>query len=148
MSSEHRLIDRLTSYWNLIRKDAPVPEFVQFNISAIEDVWQQCVLFTVQPTPEGQAPNFSFYNIGDKVKAIYGGDMTGRNFSGGQRHFQGASIVRKMSDVITNPSPVYDNGQFVNEKSKVVKYRSCLLPFGTKDGKVTHIVAGLSWREF
>ncbi len=147
MSHEQRLIDRLTSYWTLLRKDAPLPEFVQFNISAIEDVWSQCVLFTVQPTAAGQNPNVNFYNVGDKVKALYG-DVAGRSVNTGQRNFQGAAIVRRMGEVIASPQPVYDSGQFVNERSKVVKYRSCLLPFGNRDGKVTHVVAGLSWREF
>lgn len=148
MMQEQRLIDRLTGYWNLVRKDAEMPDFGQFNASAIEDVWGQCVLFTVQPAAPGKAPAINFYRVGDKVKTMYGQDMTGRPVGGGQRYFQGASIVRKVGDVISHPSPMYDNGQFVNEKSKVVKYRSCLLPFGNRDGKVTHIVAGLSWREY
>lgn len=148
MSNDVRLIDRLTTYWNMLRKDAPVPEFVQFNISAIEDVWGQCVLFTVQPCAPGQNPSVNFYRVGEKIKSLYGQDMTGRSVSGGQKHFQGAAIVRRVNDLITTPAPVYDSGQFVNDRSKVVKYRSCLLPFGGRDGKVTHVVAGLSWREF
>lgn len=145
--SDQRLIDRLTNYWNLIRKDDPVPEFVKFNISAIEDVWAQCVLFTVQPTAEGQSPVVNFYTIGENVKALYG-HAQGRTVTAGQRHFQGAAIVGKVGQVIAAPQPMYDQGQFVNERSKVVKYRSCLLPFGTRDGRITHVVAGLSWREF
>lgn len=148
MMSEQRLIDRLTGYWNLLRKDSQLPEFVQFNISAIEDVWGQCVLFTVQPTAPGASPSVNFYRVGEKVKALYGQDMTGRSMNMTQRHFQGAQIVRKVGEVISTPAPVYDSGQFVNDRSKVVKYRSCLLPFGNRDGKVTHVVAGLSWREF
>jgi len=147
MSTDQRLIDRLTTYWNMIRKDAPIPEFVQFNISAIEDVWAQCVLFTVQPTAEGKQPNVNFYTVGDKVRPLYG-DIAGKSVSTAQRNFQGAAIIRKMGDVITSPQPLYDSGQFVNERSKVVKYRTCLLPFGNREGKITHVVAGLSWREF
>lgn len=147
MSAELRLTDRLTTYWNLIRKDAAVPEFVQFNISAIEDVWSQCVLFTVQPSAPGQSPAVNFYQVGEKVKALYG-NVAGQSMHSGQRHFQGAGIVRRVGEVISSPTPIQDHGQFVNERSKVVKYRSCLLPFGNKDGKITHVVAGLSWREF
>lgn len=146
--NEQRLIDRLTTYWNLIRKDAPVPEFVQFNISAIEDVWNQCVLFTVLPAASGQSPTVNFYTVGDKLKSLYGADITGRSISASQRHFQGATIVRKVNEVIASPAPLYDSGQFVNDRHKVVKYRSCLLPFGGRDGRITHIVAGISWREF
>lgn len=146
MSSEQRLNERLTNYWNHLRKEEDLPEFVQFNIAAIEDLWSQCVLFTVQPTAPGQTPAVNFYQVGEKVKALYG-NVAGRSMATTQRHFQGAAIVQRVGDVIASPAPLYDQGQFVNERSKIVKYRSCLLPFGTKD-KVTHVVAGLSWREF
>lgn len=143
---EQRLTDRLTNYWNLVRKDDTVPDFARFNISAIEDIWQQCILFTVQPGQSGNT-TVNFYNVGQKVRSIYGTEMTGRSVSSSQKHFQGASIVRKVDAIIANPTPLYDEGQFVNDRGKVVKYRSCLLPFGTQ-GRISHIVAGLSWREF
>ena len=85
--------------------------------------------------------------LGDQVKSLYGNDVAGRPMFSGMKHFQGASIVRRMDDMIATPQVMYDQGQFVNERGKIVKYRSCLLPFG-KDGKVSHILAGLSWKEF
>lgn len=144
---EHRLADRLISYWNTLRKDLDIPDFSHFNASAIDDVWQQCVLFTVSPEVEGKPAVLNFYQVGEKVRNIYGRDMIGRSFNTSQRHFQGAAIVRRMEEVMTHPQPLTDVGQFINERSKVVKYRSCLLPFG-RDGKVTHVVTGLSWREY
>jgi hypothetical protein len=142
-----RLTDRLVNYWNLIRKEAPMPEFSHFNKSAVDDIWQQCMLFTVQPTAEGAAPVVNFYAVGEKVRALYTRDMTGQSITAGQKHFQGAALVKRIGDVIGKPEPLFDQGQFVNERSKIVKYRSCMLPFGA-EGKVTHVVIGLSWREF
>lgn len=147
MSTDHRLTDRLNNYWTLLRKEAPMPEFAQFNLSAISDLWQQCILFTVQPSTGASPQSVSFYMIGEKVKSFYGADMSGRTMYPSMKHFQGASIVRCMDEVIAKPQMIQDEGQFVNERSKVVKYRSCLLPFG-KEGRVTHILTGLSWREF
>ena len=146
MTHDQRLIDRLTTYWNLLRRDEPVPDFAKFNISAIEDLWSQCVLFTVQPSATDQSPVVNFYTMGEKVKSLYG-NVAGQTMNSRQRHFQGASIVQRVGEVITTPAPVYDMGQFVNERSKIVKYRSCLLPFGKND-RITHVVAGLSWKEF
>jgi hypothetical protein len=145
--NEVRLVDRLTAFWNNTRKDAVMPDFAQFNSASIDDIWQQCVLFTVQPTVEGKPPSLSFYQVGDKVRSIYGQDMTGQIFNPAQRHFQGAMIVRKATELIANPVPIVDMGQFINASNTVIKYRSCLLPFGS-GGKVTHIIAGLSWRAF
>lgn len=143
---EHRLTDRLTSYWTLIKRDLPMPDFAQFNISALSDIWQQCILFTVNPSAPGQSTSVNFYMLGEKTKALYG-DMAGRSMHAGVKHYQNASIVRRMDDMIAAPQIMYDEGQFVNDRGKIVKYRSCLLPFG-REGKVTHILAGLSWREF
>jgi hypothetical protein len=145
--NEHRLSERLTGYWNTLRKDQIMPDFGHFNASLIDDIWQQCVLFTVSPEVENKPYVLNFYQIGDRLRSIYGIDMIGRSFNTAQRHFQGAAIVRRVEEIISNPAPVNDIGQFINERSKVVKYRSCLLPFG-RDGKVSHVVTGLSWREF
>lgn len=124
-----------------------MPDFAQFNSSAIDDIWQQCVLFTVMPAAEGKMPSLNFYKVGDKVRSVYGQDMAGKTFNPVQKHFQGAAVARKASEVLANPAPIIDIGQFINAGNKVVKYRSCLLPFGS-NGKVTHIIVGLSWREF
>ena len=145
--NEHRLSERLTGYCNIIRNELDRPDFGHFNASAIEDIWQQCVLFTVSPEVESKPHVLNFHQIGERARRIYGNDMIGRSFNTSQRHLAGAAIVRRVEEIINNPVPLNDAGQFINERSKVVKYRSCLLPFG-RNGKVSHVVAGLSWREF
>lgn len=147
MSAEQRISERLLSYWNVLRKDDPMPDFSHFNASSIADIWQQCVLFTVAPSVDNKPSSLNFYQIGDKLSSIYNSSMVGRSFTVGQKHFQGAAIVRRIDEILAKPEPITDVGQFINEKSKVVKYRSCLLPFG-RNGKVTHVITGLSWREF
>lgn len=146
MGSDHRLSDRLNNYWNLVRRGAVMPEFQQFNMSAISDIWGQCILFTVQPAAGGRSA-VNFYMVGDQTKQLYGGNIVGQAVVPGMKHMQGAAIVRRVDEIIAHPKALFDQGQFVNETGKVVKFRSCLLPFG-KDGRVTHILAGLSWREF
>ncbi len=148
MINEHRMAERLITYWNNLRKEAPMPDYAHFNASAIADIWQQCILFTVAPEVDSKPHVLNFYQIGDQLRGIYGSDMLGQSFNTAQRHFQGAAVVRRVEQIIATPAPLSDVGQFINEKSKVVKYRSCLLPFGGRDGKVSHVVAGLSWREY
>lgn len=86
--------------------------------------------------------------VGDKVRALYGQDMTGNIVHAGQKHLHGANLVRKLDEIIAMPMPIFDSGQFVNDRSKIVKYRTCLLPFSNHSGQVTHILAGLSWKEY
>ncbi len=147
MTIEHRLDQRLISYWNGLRKETAMPDFAQFNASAIADIWQQCILFTVAPGVESQPAVLNFYQIGDKLRELYGTNLIGRSFNTSQRHFQGIAIVRQVEQMLADPAPINDVGQFINEKSKIVKYRSCILPFG-RGGKVTHIITGVSWREY
>jgi hypothetical protein len=147
MTGEQRTADRLLGYWEVIRKGDQMPDFSRFNASAIDDIWQQCVLFTVAPEVDNKPAVLNFNRIGEKLRGIYSNEMLGRSFNAGQRHFQGAAVMRRVDEIIKNPVPLTDIGQFINDKSTVVKYRSCLLPFG-RNGKVTHIVTGLSWREF
>lgn len=144
---QHRLADRLVSYWNNTRKDEKLPPFAKFNASAIADIMPQCVLFTIIPGAAGKPATVSFYQIGEGLKSIYGSNLVGTSVMVSQRHFQGASIVKRIEDVLADPQPISDQGQFVTGTGKVVKYRSCLLPFGS-NGQVTHVIAGLSWREF
>ncbi len=144
---QKRLTDRLTSYWDLLRKDQPIPEFSKFNNASIADVWDHCMLFSVNPVSEGKA-SYTFYRMGDKVKALYGGDLSGSTLNPKQSMFKGAAVIKRIDQILEKPEPMSDQGQFINDNSKVIKYRSCLLPFGGNDGNVTHIIVGLSWREF
>ena len=144
---EQRLTFRLQAHWDTTRREAVMPEFGQFNVGPISDIWQQCMLFTVQPSAPGAPAAVQFYKIGDGLRKLYSQDPTGMTVTTAQKHFEGAKIVARMADIIDNPRAMVEDGQFVNARGKMVKYRSCLLPFG-KDGKVTHIVTGLSWKEF
>lgn len=145
---ENRLVHRLESYWNLLRKEKTMPDFAQLNTSMISDIWDQCALFTVQHSAESAKPSIHFNAIGEKLLTIYSRDMLGRSMTASQTNFQGAAILKKAYDVIGNPTFLIDQGQFVSQNGKVVKYRSCLMPFSGKDSRVSHVVVGLSWREF
>ena len=143
---EQRLTDRLTKYWELIRKDAPFPPLESFNSAAVDDMWSNCMLFAVGKTGDNEK-TYTFYRMGERVKAAYGADMVGQSLHAKHRAFKGADVVKRIDDIIIDPKPIYDAGQFVNPDNKVIKFRSCMLPFG-KDSVVTHVIAGLSWREF
>lgn len=145
--NEARLTMRLTTYWDRLRKDQPLPLFSQFNSSAIEDIWKQCLLFVVIPTTGGRSPSLNFSAVGENLSALYARTVIGQVFSPNQRDIPGTNVMKRVDEIMANPVPLMDEGQFISSRGKIIKYRSCLLPFG-KDGLVTHIVAGLSWREF
>lgn len=141
-----RLTDRLTQYWGLLKKDEEMPAFGKFNSAALDDVWDYCVMLTVNKSAS-ESKSYTFYRMGSKVKEIYGEDFTGSSATAKHKGFKGATIIKRMDEVVQNHEPVYDSGQFINNNNKIVKFRSCLLPFGT-NSEVTHVIAGISWREF
>ena len=54
MSAELRLAERLTKYWESLKKEEKLPDFNHFNASLISDIWQYCILFTVAPSVPNQ----------------------------------------------------------------------------------------------
>ncbi len=146
---DKRLTTRLTIYWNNLRKDLPLPQSELFNPAALTDIMGKCCMWRVEVDKTLNNKNIYMYEfVGQETKEALGVDMTGKSFSPNTGNFPGARIVEKIDEVVNSAAPLTDEGQFVNKNNKVVKYRSCLLPFGTKEGKVSHILLGLSWRAF
>lgn len=142
---EHRLTRRLTSYWNLIKKDRGFPDIIQLNTAAIEDVWPYCFQVGVDPST-GTA--FKYEYMGEPIAKLYGDDLTGRTIEKNARDFPGAVIHNKLPEVAQSQKPMNDEGHFVSVTGKLIKYRACILPFGTEAEGITHIVVGLSCRVF
>ncbi len=144
---DKRLTHRLIQYWDSLRKDHPMPDIAWFNSSAIEDVWSQCFKLKVEITGVNKALYYYDY-VGSAIVEAYGKNLTGETVHAASRHFPGARIISKVDNLLTNPTPIQEEGSFVNTQNKVVKFRSCILPFGKEDGRVTHIVGGVSSKTF
>lgn len=146
---DQRLTKRLMEYWNRLRGELPLPEWGRFNVGALQDIWGQCCVWRVDISENDSRVNqYTFEHIGDNAKEALGKNLTGHVFVSHLERFPGARIANRVGETVTKAQPISDEGSFVNEKHKMVKYRSCLLPFGTKEGRVTHVVLGLSWRTF
>ena len=99
------------------------------------------------PYGEANSTIYTYQYIGKNAKKAFGKDLTGEVFSQKFKYFPAARITQRLDECVATSLPIYDEGQFINEKDKLIKFRSCLLPFGTKKGKVTNILLGLSWIE-
>lgn len=145
---EKRLTVRLMDYWNRLRKDAVVPDYTHFRSGSIDDIWPNCMVLVAEPTGSHQN-QFRFTYVGAKLEDVCGKDLSGQVAHQRLQSIVAATkIVRKIDEVYDTKAPVHDEGQFVNKRSKIVKYRAILLPFGTEAAGVTHSVVGMSWREF
>ena len=143
---EQRLTQRLLRYWDMIRRDRSLPEIQHFNAQSVEDVWDQCFRVSIS---QRNGLSYTYEYMGKPVINLYGGDMTGEEVDEKMRQFPGSPLHKRMRDVINERKPLQDEGHIVNSKSgKILKYRACLLPFGNDGKGITHMVVGLSYREF
>jgi len=124
-----------------------MPEIAWLNASAIDDIWMHCFKLKVEPSGIDKALYYYDY-MGSEIVQAYGKNLTGQTIHAASKAFPGARIVSKVDSLLTNPVPLNEEGSFVNTQSKVVKFRSCIVPFGTEENKLTHIIGGVSWKAF
>lgn len=147
MNQQQRLTERLISHWKLIKEAESCPDLSKLSRQAIADIWPSCVTIKTQPVVEGAVPKFQFSEVGTLARSLFKDDPTGQYFTINVKVMPAARLIKRVVELTPTSEPIVDEGQFVNEKSKVVKFRSCLVPFGNVAG-ITHVVVGLSWREF
>lgn len=144
--NDQRLVNRLENYWNLIRRGKPMPEIAMFNSAPIEDLWHKCMKIEIQPTQDGTS--FTYRYLGSSITTMFGRDITNTTVNMKMTKYPLGVIVRAMDNCMIMKTFVIDENQFVNEKGKIVKYRSCVMPFGNETKGITHLIMGISDRQF
>ena len=141
--NEQRLTQRLLGYWKLIQKTNKMPQIEHFNNGAVEDLWHQCMMLSVD-TRKGAIFKFEF--MGDHVIKAYGKDICGQIVESGAVTFPGVAVYKRLLSMVSATEPVEDGGFFLNGKGEMVKYRACFLPFGTEAKGLTNVIVGLSFK--
>lgn len=146
MQDEHRLAEKLTNYWWRSRAGKAFPTFEAYFSGGLgSDVWQHCAAFSISKT--SGKPLFLCEYIGEQLSSALAEDISGQVLTLLRASFQGARILEKTPEVMKSREPTTDAGHFINMASKIIKFRSCLLPLGRNE-EITHVVLGLSWRAF
>lgn len=144
---QQRLTERLIAQWNLLRTNNHCPDFSKLNRGSIADIWPSCLVIRTQPKADSATPTYQYAEVGSKAETIFKENPIGQYFIPNAKIMPAARLMLKVVDLTIESSPIIDDGQFVNDKQRIVKFRSCLLPFGSSE-RITHVVVGLSWREF
>ncbi len=143
---DQRLVNRLQNYWDLIRRSQNIPDIGQLNVSAIDDLWQQCMKVEIIPAQGGV--NFAYRFVGESLIKMLGQDITNRVVDRRAKQYPYSVIVKKLDETIEVKKIIVDENQIVNEQGRIVKYRACFMPFGNETKGITHIVIGFSDRTF
>jgi hypothetical protein len=143
---ENRLTDRLVRYWEQLRGDQALPSINRLNPERVMDLWPSCMTIHVV-NMAGATRNYAYEHVGESLQKMYGQRMTGQIGNSKMRDLPGWQMLKKIDEVIVQNAVVYEEGQFVSSTNRIVKFRACILPFGVDD-KVTHVVVGMSYKEF
>ncbi|NBO18075.1 MAG: PAS domain-containing protein [Proteobacteria bacterium] len=143
--NEQRLTQRMIGYWQLIKKSNEMPQIEHFNSAAVEDLWQQCMMVSVD-TRKGVLFKCEF--MGDHLIKAYGRDMQSEIIESTNAAFPGVGVYKRLQQMVGGNTPQEDSGFFLNKGGDMVKYRACFLPFGKESKGLTHVIIGLSFRAF
>ncbi len=140
---ERRITLRLLAYWEKLRQGRDMPVEEDIDPDDIKDLWDNCFLIHINDLKKD---GYNFTYIGDAIVQAYRGGIT-EDDPDAIISPNAASISTHYTDIIANPKPIVDEGEFHNLHDEVVKYRQCLLPLG-RNGKVEAIFGGMRYKIF
>jgi len=138
-----RLPERMVAYWEQLKKDAPLPKYENFRSDVISDLWDHCTALSL--FRQGGINNYTYEYVGREIINAYGKNPAGSTVNSHLKGEPGDKIIARLDDAAQNLQPVIENGVFINKNGKSIKYRACILPFGT-DNHANHMVVGIAWQ--
>ncbi len=143
---EQRLTFRMTDHWNRIKNGNAVPAIQAFNPQNLDTLWYKCLQVSVIGNADKH--DYIYDYVGEELIDIFGKNLTGQKVTSKLHFLPAKQMIMKMDEIINDPKPLTLDGQFIDEKNRTIKYRSCLLPFGSNAQNITHFVIGISWNSF
>lgn len=142
---ERRLVKRLRIYWERIKRDREVPHFKTFNPVAVSNLWKDC--FHVSVHQERGKITFVYRYIGENLNEIIGQQHLNAHINAQMPFIPIKHVFITMNEMFRLESfeCAEHGGNFVDQHSHVIKYRSCILPFGVSKDNITDFIVGVSW---
>ena len=77
----------------------------------------------------------------------YGDDITGHEIAEALAYPHPKSLIATFQAVAKNAVPATDESEFVNSKGALVKYRSCVVPLGSRNLRgITYLLGAMRWK--
>lgn len=143
---KHRYHELLQDYWNKLRGSRPFPKESEIDPDLIEELWPSCFLISIDGVTDRLGYRYSY--LGKGLIEAYGDDANHPDVALKLIASSGAPMVKKFDEVRHQKRPVIDESEFMNLKHVNIKYRTAMLPLGTPDGKVTHILGCMRWKPY
>jgi len=147
MNNLHDLYhERLKSYWDSLRGERLFPSENDIDPDALNEIWPSCFLISIDDVTRRLGYRYSY--LGNDLIEAYGDDVKNPDIAMRLVSTASMTIVKKFDEVVLNKKPVIDESEFINLKHMKIKYRTCMLPLGYGDEKVSHIIGCMRWRMY
>ena len=146
IGQERRISERLLSLWEELRGDRPIPLERDLDIQRLSDYWESC--FIVEITRREDERDYKYSYLGESIIAAYGDDLTGKEVYNHLIAPYTQMLLLKFETVVGDLATVTDEAEFMNLKSKLIRYRQCLVPLGGSDGHVGFILGTMTWSQY
>jgi hypothetical protein len=140
---ERRITLRLLAYWEKQRLGRLMPTEQDIDPEDLRDLWDSCFLVRVVDLAKS---DYNYTYLGQAIADAYCHGML-KDDPEGMVSPSAHRLARNYARVVGTCKPLLEEGEFVNLKQEMVKYRQCLLPLGT-DGQIESIFGGMHFRIF
>lgn len=123
-----------------------MPPIQAFNPAELSDLWGKC--FQVSTQRSLHSKDYKYDYIGSELYEIFGSELVGKKVSTQLQFLPAKKMIDMMEKNVLHPEPYVLEGKFIDHTSHLVKYRCCMLPFGSDKKTVSHFIVGLSWSKF
>ena len=142
----HRYHEVLLQYWDTLRGERAFPQESEIDPDEMSEIWPSCFLISIDDVTHRIGYRYSY--LGSELIEAYGEDANNPDVIMRLVSSASAPMVKKFNEVVEGRRPIIDESEFTNLKHLNIRYRTCMLPLGTKDGNVTHILGCMRWRSY
>jgi hypothetical protein len=133
---DKRITSIILNHWEAVRGEKQYPAEADLDPAVLEPVLDNCFLIKIEGLLEGK---YQYKFLGKNVMNAYGSDLTRRL----NTESDPLSQKEKILEVLNTKRPVIDEGEFVNTKQNLVKYRQCLMPLSSDGVNIDSIFGGI-----
>lgn len=145
---KQRINEYLHSYWESKHNGRTCPSESDIDPAELADIWDSCFLVRYNDTHTDEN-EFTYLYLGSTLLEAYGGsDENTREICTRLIFPSSMSLVHKFREIVEHGKPVLEEGEFLNIKKLLVKYRSNMLPLLDKEGNIRYIIGGMKWKLF
>lgn len=139
---ETRITTRLIKYWKSIKGINDVPLEKDINYDKLSDIWDSC--FILRVTEVNKSINYSYDYIGDNIRDAYTKDLTeGNNIL---VNLEASLLHNRYLEIIRKKRPIENQGTYINDNDKIIKFRQCMTPFSSNSKDVTTIIGAMKYK--